>query len=109
LAIELLRNRWSVAILEQLGFVSDPLRFGALQRRVAGISQRELSRQLGMLAAKGVVVRTVRAQKPLQVDYALTTSGRTLLAHVEALSSWAQSDRVKVAHAASQSQREQTS
>lgn len=89
LAIELLRNRWSVAILEQLGFVTEPLRFGELQRRVAGISQRELSRQLQLLASRAIVERTVRAKKPLQVDYALTSSGRSLLAHVEGLSAWA--------------------
>jgi DNA-binding HxlR family transcriptional regulator len=91
LAIELLRNRWSVTILEQLGFVTEPLRFGELQRRVAGISQRELSRQLQLLGARGIVERTVRVKKPLQVDYVLTSSGRSLLAHVEALSSWARS------------------
>lgn len=89
-AIDVLRNRWSVAILEQLGFVAEPLRFGELRRRVGGISQRELSRQLHLLLARGVVERTVRAQKPLQVDYVLTSSGRSLLAHVEALSSWAE-------------------
>jgi DNA-binding HxlR family transcriptional regulator len=89
-AIELLRNRWSVAILEQLGFVTEPLRFGELQRRVGGISQRELSRQLQLLVSRDVLVRTVRAQKPLQVDYALTSSGWSLLAHVEALSAWAE-------------------
>jgi DNA-binding HxlR family transcriptional regulator len=90
LAIELLRNRWSVAILEQLGFVFEPLRFGELQRRIGGISQRELSRQLHLLVARAIVERTVRSQKPLEVDYALTSSGRSLLAHVEALSSWAE-------------------
>jgi DNA-binding HxlR family transcriptional regulator len=88
-AIETIRNRWSVAILEQLCFASSAVRFGELQRRVAGISQRELSRQLDLLAARGIVTRTVRTSKPLSVDYELTAAGHSLLKHVEALSEWA--------------------
>jgi DNA-binding HxlR family transcriptional regulator len=43
-----------------------------------------------LLVTRAIVERTVRSQKPLQVDYALTGSGRSLLVHVEALSSWAE-------------------
>jgi DNA-binding HxlR family transcriptional regulator len=88
-AIEVLRNRWSVAILEQLVFSAMPVRFGELQRRLGAISQRELSRQLQLLASRGVVTRTIRSAKPLNVDYEITSSGRALLRHIEGLSDWA--------------------
>ncbi|WP_247157070.1 winged helix-turn-helix transcriptional regulator, partial [Escherichia coli] len=54
-------------------------------------TQRMLTRQLRELEESGLVLRTVYAQVPPRVDYALTEEGRSLEAIVRAMHAWGES------------------
>ncbi|MGX6606531.1 winged helix-turn-helix transcriptional regulator [Micromonosporaceae bacterium Da 78-11] len=80
-------NKWTlllVATLEQ-----GTLRFTDLHRQIPGISQRMLTLTLRHLERDGLVSRTVHAEVPPRVEYALTPTGRSLIAPALALAGWA--------------------
>ncbi len=52
--------------------------FGELQRRLDGITQPTLTRQLRELEADGFLRRQVYAEVPARVEYTLTRWGRAL-------------------------------
>ena len=91
-AVGLLSGRWSVPVLEALCLAPDAVsRFRELQRRIPGISQKELSRQLSMLVNAGVARRESELNNPRQVRYSLTPRGHALLKHMDALGRWIKS------------------
>ena len=63
-------------------------RFGELQRSIGGITQRMLTLQLRELEAAGIVERTVYAEVPPRVDYALTALGHSLEPVLLAMRDW---------------------
>lgn len=67
-----------------------PMRFGALQRKLEGISQKMLSQTLRNLERDGLVTRTVLDVRPLSVEYALTARTKSLVPIVIALKAWAE-------------------
>ena len=100
-AMILLSGRWRASIVYWLD--KGPMRFNALQRALGPISQRMLTRDLRELEAAGVVQRTVYAEVPPRVEYALTESGRELMGIVDTLGDWWQArvaKRAGVARAA---------
>lgn len=80
-------DKWTVLLVRALH--AQPHRFGSLKRRVNGISQQMLTRSLKTLERDGIVVRTVHATNPPQVEYALTALGHSLSAAVKLLADWA--------------------
>src|SRR5260370_35784239 len=62
-------GRWKAAVLEQL--FQGTKRFSELKRAISGISQRTLSHQLRDLQTTGIVERTVHADTPRRVVYAV--------------------------------------
>lgn len=89
--MELLGGKWSVPILHRLD-LSGPIRPGALERGVPGISRKELTRRLRAFEALGWVTRRVYAEVPPRVEYALTDVGRLIVGPVKALSQWAEAN-----------------
>ena len=53
-------------------------RFSELSRAIPNVTQRMLTLQLRELEEAGIVARTVYAEVPPRVDYALTDMGRSL-------------------------------
>ena len=80
-------NKWTLLIVATLE--SDTVRFTELQQQIPGISQRMLTLTLRNLERDGLVSRTVHAEVPPRVEYALTAMGRSLLAPALALAGWA--------------------
>ena len=76
-----------------------PLRFTALRRAVAGISQRMLTVTLRSLERDGLVIRTVVPTTPPQVDYRLTELGVSLTGPTGILNDWAITHRDEIAPA----------
>lgn len=70
-----------------------PVRFNALRRQIDGISQRMLTITLRRLERDGSISRTLFPTIPPRVDYELTAVGRSLLAPVMTLVTWADSNR----------------
>ncbi|MGI5125302.1 winged helix-turn-helix transcriptional regulator [Pseudonocardia sp. CA-107938] len=94
LAMEVVGGKWKIVILEHLG--SGTLRFGQLQRSLPGITARMLTRQLRELESDGLVTRTVHAEVPPRVEYALSERGASLAPIIAQLRSWGEDYRTEV-------------
>jgi DNA-binding HxlR family transcriptional regulator len=79
-------DRWTVLIVGVLA--EGDARFSELRRRIEGVSQKMLTQTLRALERDGLVRRTVYAEVPVRVEYALTDAGRTLQAPLRALQEW---------------------
>jgi len=90
-------DKWSVFVVAMLG--DGPKRFNELRRAIASISQRMLTLTLRGLERDGLVTRTVFPTIPPRVDYELTELGRSLLAPVNALGTWARQNRQRIQQA----------
>lgn len=87
-AIELIGRRWVGAVLRVL--VSAPARFNEILAAVPGLSDRLLTERLRELEREGLVTRTVSADRPIRVTYALTDCGRSLSEIICSVGSWAE-------------------
>jgi DNA-binding HxlR family transcriptional regulator len=85
--LDLIDGRWKGVVLFQL-LDAGCLRFNELHRRLPGITQRLLTKQLRELEAVGLVLRTVFAEVPPRVEYRITEEGESLRPVMEMLSRW---------------------
>lgn len=85
-AVAVLGGAWKLTIVKQL--VVRPHRFGELRRAVGPVTPRVLTRQLRELETDGIISRTVFAEVPPRVEYALTDLGKTLHPAVSWLDEW---------------------
>jgi len=84
--VRVIDGRWSTLIVREL--LSGTKRFGQLKDGLPGISPKTLTDRLRSLEAQGVVTRTVYAEVPPRVEYALTDYGRTLEDVLRAMAAW---------------------
>src|SRR5882672_5319634 len=82
----LLSGKWKLEILWLLN--QRVHRFGELRKAIPGITQHMLTAQLRELEADGLVARTVFAEVPLRVEYAITPKARGLGPTMKALAAW---------------------
>lgn len=80
-------NKWTLLVVATLD--QGVLRFTDLHQQVPGISQRMLTLTLRNLERDGLVSRTVHAEVPPRVEYALTPTGKSLIPPALALAGWA--------------------
>lgn len=85
-AIDVLRGRWKPSILFELH--QGTKRYCNLQAAMPQISAQVLTVQLRQLEADGVIVRTVFAEVPARVEYALSEDGRALSTVMDQLEVW---------------------
>ncbi len=69
--LEVLAGPWTMNILWVLS-TGGPTRFGALRRKVEGISSRMLSERLHLLEQKGFIFRHCEPSVPPAVTYGIT-------------------------------------
>ncbi len=86
--LDLIDGKWKGVILYHLQ--GGTLRFNELRRKLGSVTQRMLTRQLRELEESGLLRRTVYAQVPPRVDYALTAEGESLRPVIAALHDWGQ-------------------
>lgn len=84
--LRLLGGKWKLLILWHLWMRT--CRFNELKRAIPGITQHMLTTQLRELEADGIVSRTVYAEVPPRVEYALTEYAATLEPVLRALAAW---------------------
>ena len=65
-----------------------PWRFNELQKSLEGISQKVLTDSLRSMEADGLVTRTVYAEVPPRVEYALSDLGLSLKPILDAMQDW---------------------
>ncbi|MBK9008374.1 MAG: helix-turn-helix transcriptional regulator [Anaerolineae bacterium] len=88
LALDRIADKWTTLIVGLLD--GGPRRFSELKREIEGISQKMLTQTLRDLERDGLVTRTVYAQIPPRVEYALTPLGQTLCEPIAAIRKWAE-------------------
>lgn len=85
-AVAVLGGSWKLTVVKRL--LDGPHRFGELRRAVGPVTPRVLTRQLRDLETDGLISRTVFAEVPPRVEYALTDLGETLRPAVAWLDEW---------------------
>ncbi|EHI75498.1 transcriptional regulator [Streptococcus criceti] len=86
---KVLTGKWPLVIIYQLS--TGTKRFNELQRLIPGITQTILTRHLRQLEADKIVSRTVYAEVPPRVEYALTELGKSFQGVLDAVEIWGQS------------------
>ena len=84
--VQLIGNKWKLLILRNL--LQRPWRFNELQKNLEGISQKVLTDSLRSMEADGIITRTVYAEVPPRVEYALSELGESLKPILEAMRVW---------------------
>lgn len=79
-------SRWGILTLLALG--ADTYRFGALRRRIGGVSERMLAQTLKQLAADGLVERIAHDTVPPHVEYRATPMGAEATEKLRDLADW---------------------
>ncbi len=88
--LDLLADKWSALAI---GALSDgPQRFGELKTRLQGISPKVLTATLRRLEARALLERTVYAEVPVRVEYALTELGLDAEKPLRELRSWVEAN-----------------
>lgn len=86
--VELIAGKWAIPTLYRLIVTAAPIRFGELQRAIAPITQKELTRQLRAFEQRGLVNRKIYAEVPPRVEYEITPLGKTLQPTLDSLAQW---------------------
>jgi DNA-binding HxlR family transcriptional regulator len=90
-AMNLLGGRWKLLILHKLE--EQKRRFSELKKTLPHITDRMLTLQLRELERDGLIVRTVFAEVPPRVEYALTATGQALSPTWKNLEAWGNAHR----------------
>lgn len=85
-AFSLLSGKWKLEIMWLLN--QRLYRFGELRKSIPGITQHMLTAQLRELEMDGLISRTVYAEVPPRVEYAMTDKARALGPTLQALTVW---------------------
>ncbi len=84
--VQIIGSKWKLLILRNL--LQRPWRFNELKKNLEGISQKVLTDSLRSMEADGIIVRTVYAEVPPRVEYALSELGETLRPIMKAMEDW---------------------
>ncbi|MGO1297966.1 MAG: winged helix-turn-helix transcriptional regulator [Vibrio sp.] len=86
--VNIVSGKWAIPILYRLIVTDETIRFGALQRAIGPITQKELTKQLRSFETQGLVNRTVYPEMPPRVEYQITSLGKTLKPTLDSLAQW---------------------
>lgn len=84
--VALIGGKWKPILLFHM--LGGARRYSELARLVPRASERMLTRSLRELEADGLIERTVFAEVPPRVEYALTADGRSLVPILQTMSEW---------------------
>ena len=87
--LDRISDKWVTLVICALA--GGPMRFSALSRQLAGVSQKMLTQTLRTLERDGLVTRHVTPTVPVRVDYELSDLGRSLLGPIQHMKDWAES------------------
>ena len=92
--VQLIAGKWKLLIIRNL--LNRPWRFNELQKNLSGISQKILTDSLRTLEADGIITRTVYAEVPPRVEYALSDLGQTLKPIITSMEVWGKEYKEKL-------------
>ena len=84
-----LGGKWKILILWYVAFYQVQ-RFGELRRRLEGITQSTLTRQLRELEEDGFLHREVYQEIPPRVEYTLTELGQSFVPILHSMLAWSE-------------------
>ena len=84
--VQLIGNKWKLLILRNL--LKRPWRFNELKKDLNGISQKVLTDSLRSMEEDGIITRTVYAEVPPRVEYALSELGESMRPIFIAMQEW---------------------
>ena len=84
--IRVIGGKWKPEILWHLQ--KGPLRFGELMKKIPGITQVTLTRNLRELEDDAILSRTVYPEIPPRVEYQLTEFGESVFPVLDTISRW---------------------
>ena len=92
--LEQITSKWTLLVLASL--CGGPMRFNALRRAHKGVTQKALTQCLRRLEANGFIKRSVISTAPVAVVYEISSLGRSLEPHLQAILTWAAEHRNEV-------------
>ena len=84
--VSLIGSKWKLLILRNL--LARPWRFNELKKNLEGISQKVLTDSLRSMEKDGIITRTVYAELPPRVEYALSELGESMRPIIRAMEAW---------------------
>ena len=84
--VALIGSKWKILIIRNL--MSRPWRFNELKRDLESISQKVLTDSLRSMEEDGIITRTVYAEVPPRVEYALSDLGESMRPIITAMAEW---------------------
>lgn len=84
--VSLIGSKWKILIMRNLLVRS--WRFNELKKDLDGISQKVLTDSLRSMVDDGIVTRTVYAEVPPRVEYALSPLGESMRPIMDAMEKW---------------------
>ena len=84
--VALIGSKWKLLILRNL--MARPWRFNELRKDLAGISQKVLTDSLRSMEEDGLVTRTIYAEVPPRVEYALSDLGESMRPIIQSMQEW---------------------
>ena len=84
-----LSGKWKILILWYIGFYKVQ-RFGELRRRLEGITQSTLTKQLRELEEDGFLHREIYREIPPKVEYSLTELGESFVPVLNQMLDWSE-------------------
>lgn len=84
-----LSGKWKILILWYIAFYKVQ-RFGELSRRLDGITQSTLTKQLRELENDGFLHREIYKEIPPKVEYSLTDLGKSFIPVLETMMTWSE-------------------
>lgn len=84
--VQLIGNKWKLLIIRNL--LVRPWRFNELHKNLEGISQKVLTDSLRSMEKDGIITRTVYAEVPPRVEYALSELGETMRPILNSMQTW---------------------
>ena len=84
--VQLIGSKWKLLIMRNL--LQRPWRFNELRKNLEGISQKVLTDSLRSMEEDGIITRTVYAEVPPRVEYALSDLGESMRPIITAMAEW---------------------
>lgn len=84
--VSIIGSKWKLLIIRNL--LTRPWRFNELKKDLDGISQKVLTDSLRSMEEDGIVTRTVYAEVPPRVEYALSELGKSMRPILDAMEEW---------------------
>lgn len=88
-------DKWSILVIELLSH-EGKLRFSEIGQLIGDISQKMLTVTLRSLESDGLVIRRFFPEIPPRVEYELSELGRSLVPHIQQLTSWGQENMAAI-------------